>query len=384
MEKGLTLNKSPATRRDFVKLTAAAVAGSSLPGSISAAGETTEKSDKLLVNIAGYHYDRTRAISDGVLGIDKTEVTYTYEDIYSVMKSAFGPEKKYAVTEIGLIPYINKYINADFRAYTLIPVFISRTFRHRNIFVHVDSGIEKPEDLRGKRVGTPGYGFSSHTWIRGLLADQYGVKAEDMHWIETRASSDGAELNTSSNFSKYYFADDFPFEQGPPGVDESELLLSGGCDALVTAVTPKAYEDGNPKIRRLFEDVTRAEKNYYRDTGIFPIMHAVGIRTDLIKAHPWLPREVFNLYSKAKQKAISDLEVTTALKVTLPWASEELAHTRKLMGVNFWTYGIEPNRKELELSTRYVFEQGLAKRKIDFEELFHASTLELQDVSGEA
>lgn len=370
------MDNSSATRRDFVKLAATAVAGGSLAGTANASA-ASEKPAKLLVNIAGYHYDRTRAISDGVLGIEGADVTFTYENIYAVMKSAFGPEHKYAVTEIGLIPYINQYINSDFRAYTLIPVFISRTFRHRNIFVHVDSGIEKPEDLRGKRIGTPGYGFSSHTWIRGLLADQYGIKAEDMHWIETTASSDGAELNSDSGFSKYYFGKDFPFEKGPPGVDESELLLTGGCDALVTAVTPKAYEEGNPKIKRLFSDVETAEQEYFQQTGVFPIMHAVGIRTDLIEAQPGLPAAVFNLYSKAKNKALNDLETTTSLSVTLPWAAKELENTRKLMGENFWSYGIEPNRKELELSTRYVYEQGLAKRKIGFEELFDKSTLEL-------
>lgn len=122
---------------------------------------------------------------DGQVDIEGADVRFNVENIYGASGHAFGPDRKYDVTEIGLTPFIGKYINEDFRSYTLIPVFISRTFRHRNVFVHVDSGIEKPDDLRGKRVGIPGYGFSANTWIRGFLLDVYSVKADEMNWIET-------------------------------------------------------------------------------------------------------------------------------------------------------------------------------------------------------
>jgi len=161
----------------------------------------------LSLKFAGYDYDRVRAIMDGQVTVEGADVSFDVENIYALSSYALGPEKKYEVTEIGLIPYITKYINDDFRDYTLIPVFILRLFRHRNVFVHADSGIEKPEDLRGKRVGTPGYGMIANTWIRGFLLDEYGVKADDMQWIETTKSSDGGATNTV--LGKYYFADDF-------------------------------------------------------------------------------------------------------------------------------------------------------------------------------
>jgi 4,5-dihydroxyphthalate decarboxylase len=245
------------------------------------------------------------------------------------------------------------------------------------VFVHADSGIEKPEDLRGKRVGTPGYGMSANTWIRGFLLDEYGVKADDMQWIETTKSSDGGALNRG--IGKYYFANDFPLVKGPEGVDESELLLSGECDALITAITPRAFLEGNQKIKQLFPDVRTAEMDYYRKTQLFPIMHVIAIRTNVIEENPWLAKAVFEMYSKAKQKAYADLETTTSLKVTLPWVTQEFRNTRKLMGRNFWKYGIEANHKELELIMRYVYEQGLVKRRLKFEELFHSSTLELKE-----
>ena len=373
------------SRRDLIKTSVAGAAVGALgvlPGRVAQAAEA----EKLQIKIAGYDYDRVRAIMDGQVGIEGADVSFDVLDIYGVNKDAFGPEPKYDVLELGLTPFIAKYVNEDFRAHTLIPVFISRTFRHRNIYVHVDAGIEKPEDLRGKRVGTPGYGMASPTWIRGFLLDGYGVKADDMRWIEATKSSDKGELSDSGwsafnadGSSRYFFSADFPIKQGPPGVDESELLLSGGCDALITAITPKAFLDGNPKIKRLFPDFRAAEKDYFKKTGLFPIMHVVAIRNASIKANPGLPKAVFEMYSKAKQKAYANLETTTSLKVTLPWVTQEFEDTRKLMGKNYWPYGIEANRKELEAVMRYTHEQGLVKHRLKFEELFHPSTLELKE-----
>ena len=373
------MKKTAASRRDFIKISAAGAAAGTL-GLLSARAGQAAETGKHQIKIAGYDYDRVRAIMDGQIGIEGSEVSFDVESIYEVSRYAFGPDRKYEVTEIGLLPFVRKYINEEFRAYTLIPVFISRIFRHRNVFVHVDSGIEKPQDLRGKRVGTPGYGFSANTWIRGFLLDEYGVKADDMQWIETTKSSDGARLGQELN--RHYLPDDFPLVKGPPGVDESELLLSGGCDALITAITPRAFLEGNPKVRQLFPNVRAAEQDYYRKTHLFPIMHAVAIRTDAIEANPGLPKAVFEMYRKAKQKAYADLETTTSLKITLPWVTQEYEDTRNLMGKNYWPYGIEANRKELELVMRYTYEQGLVKHRLKFEELFHPSTLELEDNMG--
>jgi 4,5-dihydroxyphthalate decarboxylase len=361
-----------ATRREALKLSGAAALGLLATRNGAASAETSPPK----IKVAGYAYDRVQAIKDGLVGIDQVDLSFHNENIYSMNAQAFGPQKTYEVTELGLIPYVSKYINEGFRGYVPVPVFISRTFRHRNIYVHADSGIEKPQDLRGKRVGTPGYGMSASTWIRGMLLDEYGVKANEMRWIETTKSSDAGTLN--KGFNKYYFPDDFLLEKGPPGVDESELLLSGGCDAVITAITPKSYEDGNPKIRRLFSDVKATEQEYYRETGLFPIMHVVAVRADVAKENPWLPAAVFQMYSEAKQVAYDNLATTTVLKTSLPWAMDEYEETTKLMGKDYWRYGIEANRKELEAIMRYTYEQGLVKEQGRFEEMFHPNTFGLQ------
>lgn len=209
-------------RCQVLKLAGAAAAAPALTAGASPVAQA--KTGGKALKVAGYDYDRVRPIMDGVVGIEGADVSFDVQSIYTVNPAAFGPERPYEVTEIGLLPYLGKFINEDFRAYTLVPVFISRIFRHRNVFVHVDSGIEKPEDLRGKRVGTPGYGFSANTWIRGFLLDEFGVKAADMNWIETTESSDGAKLSPKLN--RHFLPDDFPLVKGPPGVDESELLVS--------------------------------------------------------------------------------------------------------------------------------------------------------------
>ena len=162
-------------------------------------------------------------------------------------------------------------------------------------------------------------------------------------------------------------------------MDESELLLSGACDALIAPITPKAFLEGNPNIRQLFPDVRATEQGYFKKTGLFPIMHVVAIRTDAIEADPGLPSAVFEMYDQAKQIAYANLETTTSLKVTLPWVTQEFEDTRELMGTDFWRYGLEANRKELELVMRYTHEQGLVKDRRRFEELFHTTTLGVHD-----
>jgi 4,5-dihydroxyphthalate decarboxylase len=363
-------------RREMLQLSGAAALGLLATGK----GEASAEASGPNIKVAGYSYDRIQAIKDGTVGIERADVSFHDSNIYTLNDLAFGSEKNFEVTELGLIPYVTKYINDGFRGYIPIPVFISRTFRHRNIYVHVDSGIEKPEDLRGRKVGTPGYGSSANTWVRGMLNDQYGVAASDMQWIESRKSSDigGAVSTSSGGGSRYQLPDDFPLTLGPLGVDESEMLLSGVCDALITPITPSAFEEGNPKIRQLFAPLKASEQDYYRDTGLFPIMHVVAVRADAAKEMPWLPTAVFRMYSEAKQAAYANLATTTVLRTSLPWVVEEYEETRQLMGDDYWRYGIESNRKELEAVMRYTYQQGLVKEHGRFEEMFHPSTFALK------
>jgi 4,5-dihydroxyphthalate decarboxylase len=196
-----------------------------------------------------------------------------------------------------------------------------------------------------------------------------------MHWVEADKGSDGSTPKPQ----EYFLPENFPLEKGPKGVDESELLTSGKVDALILPITPKAFSDGDPRVQRLFPDLRAVETAYYKKERVFPIMHAVAVQRDLAYKNPALLKSIFEMYSKAKQTAYDDLETTTSLKVTLPWATAELEDTRALMGDNYWPYGIKANRKELEAVMRYMHDHGLTKRRVGVEEIFHPSTLDFSE-----
>ena len=370
------------SRRGFLKM--AAVAGGMLgfsgisqlagaqPGSPGII-RTSSKSGRLSITIAGYPFDRIQALVDGSVKVEGCDTRFEVASIYKLNAVAMGGNQKWEVQEIGLHPYMLAYANDDFRNYTLIPVFPLRTFRHKSIFIRTDRGIKKPQDLPGKTVAAAGYSQSSLTWIRGLLQHEYGIKPDDMQWIISAKSSDRGKV--SKNESALPVG--VPIRFGPEGKDESELLVAGNVDAVFSAKEPQAYIDGHPKVARLFSDYRSIERAYFAKTGIFPIMHAVAIRRDVVEKNPWLPEAMFNAYSQAKQRMYKAMQDLGWAMISLPWIGKELEETRALMGDNFWPYGIAPNRKALEALFQYSYEQGLARRKLTTEELFHPSTLKL-------
>lgn len=334
--------------------------------------------NKPMLSLAGYAYDRVQGLVDGRVPVEGFHAKFEQANIYALNANAMGGEQAWSVQEIGLHPYMLAYANDSFRDYALVPVFPLRMFRHRSIFVRTDGDIKTPADLRGKTVATPGYSQSSLTWIRGFLKHEYGVLPEEINWVVTSKSSDQGAVSKNESV----FPSGVPIVRGPVGKDESDLLQSGDVDAVFHALEPKAYIDGDPNIVRLFGDYRKIERDYFTKTGIFPIMHAVAIRRDIVKKHPQLPVAVFNAYSQAKHLMYSDLQKQTAFMMSLPWAGKELEETRLLLGENFWPYGIKPNRKALEALFLYSYEQGLSKKQLTIEELFDPTTLELDDVEA--
>ena len=210
-----------------------------------------------------------------------------------------------------------------------------------------------------------------------MLQDEYGIGAEDVEWIVS-AEDSSASVSGVQSKNENVFPDHLTVSVGPAGKDESQLLLDGDVDALFHAAEPRAFVEGHPKVRRLFKDVRMTEQEYFKRTGIYPIMHALAIRNDLVDQHPWLPKAVFQAYSKSKAMAYSDMQKKWFFR-TMPWYAQELESTQDLMGKNFFPYGIEPNRKTLETLFRYSHEQGLASRQLTIEELFHPSTLDFAE-----
>ena len=332
----------------------------------------------LPITLAGYDYSRTAALVDGRVGVEGCQTRFEVTGIGPLNNHAFfGPQKR-EVTEIGLIPYILAYANDEFRDYVLLPIPVLRVFRHKSIWVRTDAGIEKPEDLKGRRVATVGYSSSGLTHVRGWLAEEYGVRPEDIEWVSTKKDS-AANLTGGVSAWEKVRPEGVKIIDGPEEEDESSLLLSGQVDAILHPAEPRVYQERNPMVRRLFEDHRSVEQDFYRRTGIFPIMHTVAIRRDVAKQHPWLPKAVFEAYSKAKTADFDHMRKLGWAYDTLPWYGQEFNETRDLMGNNFYPYGLKASAKSYDAALRYTFDQGLSKRRVSLEEMFEPSTLDLEE-----
>jgi len=376
------INSINASRRNFLKASVTIAGAVGIFGTADASnvlagpGKNPVSNGKLPLKIAGYKLDRVEALISEKVQVEGCETEFEIAAIGDMNTDVFSGSQSREVTEIGLHPYMLAYANEGFRDYSLLPVFPLRAFRHKSIFINTDSGIKKPEDLRGKKVATPGFSSTSLTWLRGIVEHEYGVKPEEIKWVVS-AKDSSAEAAGKVSKQESMIPKGLTVTKGPSGKDESDLLESGEVDALFHAAEPRAYLQGHPKVARLFSDYRKTERDYFKRTGIFPIMHAVAIRNSTVKANPWLPEAVFNAYSEAKQMMYDQLRKMGWATISLPWVSQEIEETRKLMGDNFWPYGIETNRKALESLFQYSYEQGLSSRKLTIEEVFVPESLKL-------
>ncbi len=325
------------------------------------------------ITIACGNYDRTRAILDGRVKVEGCAVTYLPLYPEEIFHRVFLYQE-FDVAEMSCSSYI-RTTAAGTSHYVGIPAFVSRLFRHSGIYVRTDAGIREPGDLRGKRVGLPEYQITAVVWMRALLQHEYGVLPSEIHWRSGGQEQAGRHERTPLK----------PI----PGIDLQaiphdrtlvEMLRAGELDALFCARPPSSFLAGEKHIARLFPDTRAAEKAYYKKTGLFPIMHLVGIRKPLVERYPWLPVSVYKAFCEAKALAMADLVDVNALMVTLPWLEPETKDTMAAMGQDFWRYGVAESRHEIEALTRYALEQGLVDRKVAVEELFAPSTFDISKV----
>ena len=327
---------------------------------------------KLTVSLAGVDYDRTRALFDGTVPIAGCETICCAMSPEEAFHRAFRYQE-FDITELSLSNSM-ALVAQRANAYVAIPVFPSRLFRHSSIYVRSDRGIERPEDLRGKVIGVPDYSMTAAVWIRGILEDEYGVRAADVKWRSGGLEQPGREARVALELPA-----GIELQAITAGETLSEQLDSGRIDGLISALAPSCL-GRNPAVRRLFPDYRAVEEAYFERTRMFPIMHVVGIRRSLLEKHPWLAVNTYLAYLKAKEICYRQLETIGHLFTTLPWPVEELSRARVLMGEDFWSYGVEANRRELAAVSRYAFEQGIIDRQLAVEDLFAPSTLSLSKV----
>jgi 4,5-dihydroxyphthalate decarboxylase len=322
--------------------------------------------ERLTVTLGCQSYDRIRPIMDGQVRIEGCETIVLPMKPDECFYRAFS-NAEFEISELSASSYVAAVERGGF-PYVAVPVFPSRMFRHSSIYIRRDSGIKEPADLRGRQVGIPEYQMTVGLWARGLLSDLYDIKPHDMKW-----RTGGLEMPGRKEKQALKLPASIDVQSIPADKTLNEMLVEGRIDALISAIRPSCW--GNKNVVRLFPDYRRAEREYFRDTGIFPIMHILGVRKDMAEKHAWLPASVYKAFDESKALCMIALEEFGTLAVTLPWLIPELEETKELMGENFWPYGIEENRKSLETLTRYVHEQGLTTRQVSVDELFARGTL---------
>ena len=317
---------------------------------------------KLSLTMAIPDYDHTRDLVSGRVqaeGIDLTCLVYPVEEIFY----RFIVYKEWEVSEISFAKYsaLIAQGNKDFIA---LPVFPSRVFRHSSLYVREGGPIKKITDLKGRKVGIPEWAQTAAVYSRGFLEDQYGIKLSSIHWVQAGVNQPGriekVDLKLPKGVKITRVADK----------SLNEMLLSGDIDAMLVARAPDAFVKGNPKIRRLFDDFIDVETEYYKKTGIFPIMHAVAVRRDVVDKNPWVARNLFTAFEEAKRRSIERVQEATVSLFPIPWYFEHARRGMELFGKDYFPYGIEPNRKTLEAFLKWAYDQGVCKRHVEVDELF--------------
>ncbi len=315
---------------------------------------------KLKLTLACGNYDRTRALIDGVIqpeGIDLNYIPLGPGEIFWRMLN----NEEFDASEMSLSTYTILRSQGDTR-FTALPVCPSRVFRHGSIYVNAGAGIQKPQDLKGKRIGVGDYQMTAAVWVRGLLQHEYQVSPEDVEWVLAAPVCAGIELPERVRISHI-----------DSGQSLEQKLEAGEIDALSSVVMPKALFVETPVVKRLIPNYREIETDYYRRTRIFPIMHTLVVKTELFQREPWVALSLYKAFVQAKDLNFKRLYDTNALVVSLPWLVDDIESTRRIFGPEIWDYSIEGSRPTLEAFVQYLEEQKLVRHPMKVEELFPAA-----------
>ncbi|GAA4510898.1 4,5-dihydroxyphthalate decarboxylase [Actinoallomurus oryzae] len=325
------------------------------------------------LRVAACVYEHTEALFDGRVVIEGADATFQTASLVSdIFRRTV--ERCYDVSEYGLTYFLRTFDLED-SPFLALPIFPNRNFRHSSVFVNTAAGIERPQDLAGKTIGEFAlFGHDPGVWIKGILADEYGVTPDQCHWV-------------IGGTDRPIPAFDWIPQPVPEGVDVrhaadgetlAAMLESGEIDALISVDVPRSLLNDSTKVARLFPDYETVERDYYRRTGIFPQMHIVAVprelatRTDLMKA-------IYRAFCEAKdivQRKYRHGALKQHMSVVTPWFSKHFEENRELLGEDWWPYGLTANRKAVDTFLRYHYEQGLSKRLLTSEDIFVPALLD--------
>jgi len=313
---------------------------------------------KCRISLAVGEYDRTIALIAGQVapvGIDLNILPMS--DAWDRHQRMIRNEE-FDVAELSLSSYLMAKERGQ--GFIAIPVFPYRMFRHQFILIRKGRGIAGPHDLRGKRVGTPMYQTTTMLWVRGMLEHEYGVGPDEIEWVTEREElvpfvAKGVNITVESE----------PVE---------ELFAQGKLDAVIVIEEVEQRWLDDPDVDRLFPNFPDVEADYYRRTGIYPIMHIVAVKTELVSQFPWLPRSLFDAFGQSL--AYADQMERFPRVVNLAWANAYFEAERKVFSGNPYEYGIARNRPSLEAAVKYSFEQGLTGHPFQVADIFVSTLLD--------
>lgn len=324
--------------------------------------------EKLPLTFATTHYEHFADLTSGrieIPGIDLTCFEMGTEEVFF----RFLTYREYDVSEISMAKYASMISQGD-TSITAIPVFPNRVFRHSSLYVRRDGPIQKPSDLNGKRIGVPEWAETATVYARGALAHQYGVDLNSIEWTQAGVNEPGRTEKVALKL--------------PPGLrvtprpqkDLSDMLVAGEIDAAMCARPPKCFVNHHPNVKHLFDDIIGTEQQYYRETGIFPIMHAVALQRKVVDEHPWVPMNLLEAFEESKRRSVDRILNTGVTPVLDPWCTMRAQQFQQLFGTDYWPYGIEANYKTLDAFLLYAFEHGVCHRRVEVEELFTSHVLQ--------
>jgi 4,5-dihydroxyphthalate decarboxylase len=316
----------------------------------------------LSLTLAISEYDHVHDLTSGRVvpeGIQLTCLNLPLEEIFY----RFIMNKEWDVSEMSMAKYVSLMSQGD-PSFSAIPVFPSRVFRHSSLYVRRDGPIKSPRDLAGRRVGIPEWAQTAAVYSRGFIAHQFGVDLASIKWVQAGVNQPGrvekVKLHLPKGISLSPVAD----------ASLSDMLLDGRLDAVLSARPPRCFQEGHPNIRRVFEDFMEVEAAYYQETGIFPIMHVVALRRELLERHPWAAMNLFQAFEEAKNRSLERAIDPTASRFPIPWCHVFAQRAQSRFGQDYWPYGIEPNRPTLKAFLEYAHEQGVCHKRLTVEELF--------------
>jgi len=321
------------------------------------------------LDIAFWNYDRTRLLADGTVKIEGADAAFHSARIVTEIFEAMVRDRAYDVSELGMTYFLRTFEDGA-SPFLAIPVFPVRSFRHGAIYINKASGIQRPQDLAGKRIGELAlYGHDAGVMPKGILSDDYGVRPEQSRWIVG-----GIDFPMDPiDFVPHPVPAGVEVEWAGKDVDLGQMLEAGEIDALIAADVPRCVLEGSPRVGRLFEDYEAVERDYYRRTGVFPIMHAVVVKRELADEQPDLIRAIYQGFCRAKdgmaEQYVKGMTFNN-MTMMLPWLTRLIGENKALLGEDWWPYGVGANRAALDAILRYHHEQGLTQRRFTIEEIF--------------